>query len=241
MATVRALVFPFPSCSTFPVWMPHRVRGRSGMAWINFEGWNHGRVWKAKNGRVSFYIRRDGKDHATGASTLPGALAALERFEKTGEARPSESGLAVVLEDTADEKALAAEFLAHLKAKGDSQGWRRNVRQHLSWWAKQLAGRDLRAGRRDAITVGDLRKALDGAPSARQREAVIRALYSFLRGADRIATTEDPLYGKPRIAPPSRPAQVTIDKTIDRSDLETTIGFLDAKWKEQHERGRRQT
>ncbi len=210
------------------------------MAWIEVEGWTHGRVWKGKTGRVSFYIGRGGKDIATGASTLPGALAALERFEKSGDPRPAESA-PVFLDVT-----LAREFLAASKVKGNGAGWRRNQRQHLDWWQNKLGDRDLRAGRQGSITITDIRTALNGATSARQREAVLRSLYSYLRGADRIATTEDPTYGKPRISPPGRPAQETIDKTVDPSDLATVIGYLDDVWskraktdEERDKRGRR--
>jgi site-specific recombinase XerD len=210
------------------------------MAWIEVEGWRAGRVWQGKNGRLSFYIRRDGRDVATGASTLPGALTALERFEKTGIAKSADPGPVIL------DVELAREFLAASKAKANSVEWRRSQRQHLDWWQDKLGGRDLRAGRIGSVTTADIRSALDGAPSARQREAVLRSLYTYLRGTDRIATAEDPTYGKPRIAPPSRPAQETIDKAIDAADLETTLGYLDAAWaargdtdEERDRRGRR--
>ncbi len=198
------------------------------MAWIEIEGWRAGRAWKAKNGRLSFYVRRGGKDIATGATTVPGALAALERLEKTGEARLPESAPVVL------EPKLAQEFLDASKAKGNSLSWRLNQRQHLDWWQEQLGGRDLRAGHRGSVTIDDLRRALNGAPSARQREAVIRSLYSFLR-AGKLPTVEDPTWGKPRMVPAGRPAQETIDKTIDAADVETMLGYLDAKWAERGE------
>lgn len=207
------------------------------MAWTTMPEWPHGRVWKGKSGRTHFYVSRGGKDHATGATTVAGALAALERFERTGDARQPEDAGPVALEDTGD--GLAAEFLGHLRAKGDSIEWRRNVRQHLAWWATQLRGRDLRAGRRDAVTITDIRRALDGATSAPQREAVLRALYSYLRGADRIATAEDPLYGKPRIAPPSRPAQSAIDKSMSADAVETVRKHLEEEYLRSGRTGRR--
>jgi integrase len=208
------------------------------MAWIEFEGWVHGRVWQGKKGRLSFYIRRNGKDRPTGASTLVGALAAVERWEKTGDARPPEDTGPVFLDVE-----LGKAFLAASKAKGNSLGWRRNQRQHLDWWQEQLAGRDLRAGRRSSVSMPDLRAALDGATSARQREAVLRALYTWLRGGVKLSdgrkvefsAAEDPTYGKPHITPPGRPAQETVDKAIDDADLETTLGYLDAKWQERGE------
>jgi hypothetical protein len=213
------------------------------MAWIGYEGWTHGRVWKGKAGRLSFYIRRGGKDVATGSTTLSGALAALERYEKSGDALVPEDAGPVVL----DAK-LAADFLAHLKAKGDSVGWRRNVRQHLAWWERRptadkpgagIGGLDLRAGRRNSVSISALRAALEDAPSARQREAVIRALYGFLRGEDRITTEEDPLYGKPRISPAGRPAQDMIDKSIPGEDVEKVRKHLEAEYLRKGRTGRR--
>jgi integrase len=197
------------------------------MAWIEVEGWRAGRAWRSKAGKLSFYIRRGGKDYATGASTLPGALAALERLEKTGEAQIPESAAPVVLD-----VGLAKEFLAASKAKGNSRAWRVNQRQHLDWWQTQLGGRDLRAGRRGAVTIEHIEKALDGAPSRRQRVAVLKSLFAWLRRMHRIATAEDPTWGQITV-PPTRTAQDTIDKTIDPADLETVIGYLDAKWMER--------
>jgi hypothetical protein len=200
------------------------------MAWIKVEGWRAGRVWSSEDGRLSFYIRRDGRDVATGASTLLGALAALERFEKTGDARTPVDAGPVLLDLT-----LAKQFLDASKAKGNSRSWRVNQKQHLDWWQAQLGTKDLRAGRRGGVTIADLRAALADAPSARQREAVLRSLYTHLRASDLIATEEDPLYGKPHIAPAGRPAQETIDKTIDAADLTTVLGYLDAVWMERGE------
>lgn len=210
------------------------------MAWTTVEGWHAGRVWRTSAGRLSFYIRRDGKDVATGSTTLQGALVALERFEKTGDPRePAASP--VTLDDE-----LAKEYLDASKAKGNSITWRRSQRQHLAWWVECLGGRDLRAGRRGAVSIATIRDALADATSARQREAVLRALYTYLRGRDRIATAEDPTYGKPRITPGGRPAQEKTDKTLDAADVDTTIGYLDTVWKgrgktdgERDRRGRR--
>lgn len=213
------------------------------MAWIEVDGWRVGRAWKGKGGRLSFYVRRKGRDIPTGASTLPGALAALERYEKTGVALLPESEPILLDVD------LAKEFLDASRAKGNSHSWRVNQRQHLDWWQTKIGGRDLRAGRRGAVTVQDIERALEGAPSRRQRIAVIKALYAFLRtkrlDGPRIATTEDPTWGQ-LMVPPARRAQDTIDKTVDLGDLDTMLGYLDAKWmergvtdKDRNARGRR--
>lgn len=199
------------------------------MAWIDFEGWIHGRVWKGKAGRLSFYIRRDGVDHATGAATLAGALEALERFEKTGAARPVKSPPVFL------DAELARAFLAWSKEKGNSHTWRVNQRQHLDWWQTKIGSRDLRAGRRGAVTLDDIEDALKGAPSQRQRIAVIKALYSWMRTKApkekgyRIEAAEDPTWGRLTV-PKANTAQDTTDKTIDRADLDTVIGYLDALW-----------
>jgi integrase len=207
------------------------------MAWIRVEGWRAGRAWSTADGKLSFYVRRNGKDHPTGATTLAGALAALERFEKTGDVRPPEAQEPVFLDVE-----LAKVYLAASKAKGNSVSWRRNQKQHLDWWETKIGGRDLRAGSRGAVSIADVRAALDGATSARQREAVLRSLYAFLRGGTKVGdraieftAAEDPTYGKPHIVPPGRPAQETVDKAIDDADLETVLGYLDALWAERAE------
>jgi len=79
-----------------------------------------------------------------------------------------------------------------------------NQKQHLDWWQTQMGGRDLRLGRRGAVTVVDLEKALDGTPSRRQRIAVIKALYAHLRRTHRIATAEN----RPSASSPSYPRAV---------------------------------
>jgi len=204
------------------------------MAWVEVEGWQaHGRVWKGKNGRLSFYIRGDGKEVRTGASTLQGALAALERYERTGNAIQADSGPVRL------DEALAKDFLAASKDKGNSLGWRRNQRQHLAWWAQVLGNKDLRAGRQGSVTPANLREALSDAPSRAQRERVLRALYSFLRGEDRIATAEDPTYGKPHIVPAGRPAQDTMDKSISKEALDAVRGYLEADFLRSGRKGRR--
>jgi integrase len=193
------------------------------MAWTWIEGWPHGRVWRDAKGGLRFYVRRGKRDVALGATTVEGALAALARLEATGNPRPPPTSPSVMLDE-----ALVAEYLAASEKKGNAPAWRRGQRQHLRWWQARLGRRDLRTGRPGAVTIAEVRAALDGAPSARQREAVIRHLYAHLRGLDRVTVSEDPLYGRPHIVPAGRPAQWTTDKTIAREDTEVVLGFLDA-------------
>jgi site-specific recombinase XerD len=202
------------------------------MAWVKVEGWRAGRAWNA-DGRLSFYIRRNGKDYVTGASTVAGALAALERFEKTGDAMLPEASAPVFLDPK-----LAQDFLDASKAKGNSHSWRVNQRQHLDWWQTKIGGRDLRAGHRGAVTIVDIEKALDSATSRRQRIAVIKSLFAHLRRTHRIATAEDPTFGQIAV-PPSTRAQDTTDKTIDPKDVAKVCKYLDAEWLRRGKEGRR--
>ena len=186
------------------------------MAWERLEGWPH-RVWRDAKGRLRFYVRKGKRDVALGATTLDGARAALARLEATGDPRPPAPTPPVMLDD-----ALIEEYLAASGAKGNSAAWRRGQQQHLSGWRSRLGRRDLRAGRPSAVTIAEIRAALDGAPSAPQREAVIRHLYAYLRGLDRCATAEDPLYGRPRIVPTIRQVirqQEGIDTFSDDADF----------------------
>jgi integrase len=217
-----------------------------------------GRIWQTTDGRRVYVIRRQLNgtrfEVSTRTSSLTAAMEHYRRFQADpekyrdhpeGERRPE----AVYLTEK-----LVEEFLDWSAGRGNSRGWLRNQKQHLGWWADQLRGRDLRAGHTRSVSIPDLRAALRGATSARQKEAVLRTLYTWLRGGVKLAdglavefsASDDPTWGKPWVVAPGRPAQETTDKFIDPADLATVLGHLDEVWatrgktdKERDARGRR--
>jgi integrase len=217
-----------------------------------------GRVWQSADGRRVYFIRRQVNgtrfEVSTRTSSLAAAMEHYRRFEADpekyrdhpeGERRPDPVHL--------DEKLVEA-FLAWSAAKGNSRGWLRNQRQHLAWWSEKLRSRDLRTGHPRSVSIADLRAALQATTSARQKEAVLRTLYAWLRGGVKLADgrtvefgfADDPTWAKPHITPPARPAQETTDKFIDPGDLATMLGYLDTVWaqrgntdEERNRRGRR--
>jgi hypothetical protein len=70
------------------------------------------------------------------------------------------------------EPELVARFLAHLKAEGRTECYRRNVRTYLAQWAETLAGRDLRE-----VTLQQLKRELAKYTAARKHRII--ALKSF--------------------------------------------------------------
>lgn len=203
MEWVRELA-PTPSCGILP-----RMTTRNEM-------WPGGYVRTTKAGRRSYVIRkRIGGvlyERATGASSLRAAMAQLERFEADPAGYvPGGGGADPIYLDSP----LIASYLEACARRANSERWLRGKRAHLAWWADRLHRVDLRrATLRDHILP-----ALDGAPSRNARIAVIKHLYAWLRQQDRIATAEDPCFGKLR-ADPVKPAQHTRSKVIRREHYE---------------------
>jgi integrase len=176
--------------------------------------WPGGYIRRDTRGRTIYIIRRSiggvRYEVSTGATSLRAAMAQLERFE-TDPAAYTPGGQrddAIRL----DEK-LIADYIAGCQKNSDS--WLREKRTHLAWWSDRLHRVDLRrATLRDHILPP-----LKGAPSRNARIAVIKHLYSWLRGQDRIETSEDPCLGKLH-ADPVKPVQETKSKVIAAAHYE---------------------
>jgi len=176
--------------------------------------WPGGYIRKDAAGRSIYYIRRQMAgtrfDVSTGATTLRGAMAQLERFEAdpAGYRTGGMGDGAIILDD-----ALAAEYL--VACGRNSEKYLRQKRANVAWWAEHLRGVDLRrATLRDHILPP-----LAGAPQRNQRIACIKHLYSWLRKQDRIETAEDPTFGK-LAADPVKPAQHERSKVVTREQYE---------------------
>lgn len=193
------------------------------MPWI--DDWEGGRVWRGKDGKKTFFIRRrvNGKlyEVSTRTHTAGAALEHLRRFEADPEGYSPDSavgGKAIVL--TAQ---LAAEFLDWSSGeRGNSADWVRKKKRYLQWWILKLKGIDLR--RLDLGT--HVMPALDGAPARKHRIEVLKALFTWLRQERHaISAAEDPTYGSLAV-PQGRPEQWTHSKVIPRADHDRALSHL---------------
>lgn len=193
------------------------------MPWI--DEWEGGRVWRGKDGRKTYFIRRRvaGKlyEASTRCHTASAALEHLKRFEADPEGYDPASaagGAAIVLD--AD---LIERFLAWSKNdKKNTDDWVRKQKRFLAWWADKLDMRDLRRVDLAAHVI----PALDGAPSRKHRIEALKALYGWLRKErHKIKPSEDPTLDTLPV-PQSRPEQWTRSKVIPLADHEAAIAHL---------------
>lgn len=190
-----------------------------------------GRIRFDARGRAVYVIRRqvNGRRYevSTRCHSLGAALRQMERFEAEPEAynpRGAERGPPVYLDE-----ALAADFLAWSKAKGNTARWIGQQRLYLAWWADKLRGVDLR----DADLAGAILPALRGAPARPQRIAVLKVLYSWLRKERRaITAAEDPTLDTLTV-PQSKPEQLRRVKAVPREHVALAIEHLASdRWRD---------
>jgi integrase len=195
------------------------------MAWTTVEGWSHGRVWVDAKGRRTFYIRKRRGAKAfnvsTRCSTLRGALAELERWERDPDAyRPSGSEDRLLLTD-----ALIERYGYWTEGSSTDTGWREAKRRYLEWWRDRLSGRDLRTIKLDAI-----HEALAGASDVAKRTVVLKHLFSYLRQTGQIHASDDPTLGALPV-PQGRPAQdVNGSKVIEEEEFRKVLPLLAAHY-----------
>lgn len=151
------------------------------MPWIKGEAgrWPGGQIWRKADGSVEYVIRRqvagERKSYWTGASTPRAAMKHLDRYE----ANPSEY---TPEGDTSERVVLTKElvraFLTYSEHdKGNTKAWVGQQKKYMAWWARFLAGKDLRR-----LNLGrDIIPALDTAPERRHRSEVLKAFMSWLR------------------------------------------------------------
>jgi integrase len=203
---------------------------------VNVEGWDIGRAWKAPDGTLTFYIRKQvgGSrfDHCTGATTLPAAMKHRERFQADPAGyRPEGDPKRTTIRLDND---LSEAFLAwSLNTKKNTPKYVADQRTYLAWWMEKLRGVDLRARDPQAMLRDKILPKLDGATARQQRIATIKVLYSWLRTERHwIATHEDPTYGMLKV-PQSIPEQRTTNKVVPVEHLLLVIdGLASNRWRD---------
>lgn len=179
--------------------------------------WLGGYIRHDAKGRKVYVIRRMVAgvryEVSTRCTTERAALAELERFEADpGGYRPGGESLDAIYLDAK----LASRYLAWCKERETSTDWLRKKRSFLAWWAQALKGVDLRRARLDR----DIMPALDKARNRRQRIAVLKHVYSWLRTEEhRITTQEDPTFGRLK-APQAKAAQVELSKVVPLATID---------------------
>jgi integrase len=193
------------------------------MPWI--DDWEGGRVWRGKDGRKTYFIRRRvaGKlyEVSTRCHAASSALEHLKRFEADPDGYDPTSaagGEAIVLD-----KELIEKFLAWSKhEKDNTEDWVRKQKRFLRWWADKLELRDLRR----VDLASHVIPALDGATSRKHRIEALKALYGWLRKVRHILKpSEDPTLDALAV-PQSRPEQWTRSKVIPLADHEAAVAHL---------------
>ena len=170
-----------------------------------------------------YYIRRTVRGTQLELSTLctteAAALQQLARFEADPlgwtPAPPPPAALYLEAE-------LVDEFLHWSRhEKGNTKAWVRKQQLALAWWGDELAGDDLRK-----LEVLQVKELLKGVSGWKQRAAVLKAFYGWLRQEKHLVTlAQDPVRGQLRI-PAARPEQWTRSKVISREDLRAVLKRL---------------
>jgi integrase len=171
--------------------------GRGRGHWLE-EGWQYGRIYKAANGKVTYFIRerRGGRlfEVSTGASTWRAALKEYERFDQDpeGYAPGSAGDNALLLTDE-----LANDYIAYCGApeeeggKGNGSRWVLEKARCMDWWKGELAGRDLRR-----LRLEDLREKLESKGKRvlgyAHRVEVVKDFYGWLREKRGFPHAQDP-------------------------------------------------
>lgn len=153
---------------------------------------------------------------STRCTTLRAAMKELERFESDPAAYESTRAARAPLRLTPD---LIAEFLAESDRRGISAEWRRRQRTELAEWHKVLGRLDLRRV--------PLQLVVEALPEVgrKNRIAVLKRFYAWLRQTGRVSTAEDPTFGRLQV-PQSTPEQHVRSKVVSRTDYEKVRGKL---------------
>ena len=181
--------------------------------------WEGGWIHEDKNGRRTFHIKRrvNGNRYevSTRCHTLKAALAQLQRFEADPEnydpAGPPKREVLCMTEE------LVREHLEWCRdEKQNSPRWLVNKKSCLAWWTEKLGGKDLRK-----VTLSDdIDPALEGESSRKNKIAVLKFFYAWLRKKKRkVALNEDPTFGMLTV-PQSKPEQWKRSKVIPRENYE---------------------
>jgi integrase len=191
--------------------------------------WEGGYIRTAPSGRRSFYIekRLDGQRFHFSLQTGDHEVALREYRRFRDDPNGYELVAPVAHEKLLLTMKLVEQFLTWSRdEKKNTPDWVRAQRRAMGWWAGKLFGRDLRR-----LSLSDVIKpALKDAPGRRQKVAVLKAFYAWLR-AERhlIALAQDPVAGALR-APVARPEQWVRSKVIPREHVDLVRGRMPARY-----------
>jgi integrase len=140
--------------------------------------WTGGRMFAGKDGRPVYVLRKmingrnytihlDARSEAEAEAELALFVRDPEGYRTRGEAQKIKNESAVFMD-----AASVARYLEHMRGKGTTERYAKNVGFYLAGWAAGLAGRDLRT-----VTLQDLLRELKRHKTARKNR--ITALKSF--------------------------------------------------------------
>jgi integrase len=183
--------------------------------------WAGGRTWLDRHGNTRWQLERmhNGARYSKrlSARNESDALAELALFDRDPDAYLTKAEAA---EKAASEAVLmgpelVARFLAHLKAEGRTERYRRNVRTYLAKWAEVLAGQDLRE-----VTLQQLKRELAKHQTARKHRIIaLKSFFSFLREVEAVLSpAQDATLGLK--VPPARPEKARRKKGYTMAEVE---------------------
>ncbi|MFL5345714.1 MAG: site-specific integrase, partial [Hyalangium sp.] len=145
------------------------------------------------------------------------ALAELALFERDPDAYLTKAEAAEKAEAEAVlmDAERVSRFLAHLKAEGRTEHYRRNLRTYLAQWAEPLAGKDLRE-----VTLQEFKRELAKRPTARKHRIIaLKSFFSFLREVEAVLSpAQDATLGLK--VPPARPEKAWRKKGYTMPEVE---------------------
>jgi len=191
--------------------------------------WAGGRKYEA-SGRTVFVIERMrlGRrfTHRLEVEGIREALAELALFDRDPEGYTSRRDAAT--REAATAVRLGSEpvgrFLAHLRAGGRTERYRRNVRSYLAQWTRALGDRDLRT-----LTLQDLRRTLASWETARKSRIIaLKSFFSYLREEEGLISPAQDATLALKV-PPARPAKRLTERAYDLRLVERFYRALESQ------------
>jgi len=186
--------------------------------------WEGGRYHEARDGTVTYYIRRrvagEQVEVKIPARDAAGAISHLRRFEIDPAAymatmKPGPRAVPLLLD-----AALVKQFLKDKTAEGVTAPYLRDLRRYLADWGDDLDGRDLRH-----LDLGaDLVPALDRRGSRLHRTAALRALTAWLRQRGLLKRDTDATLDLP--VPSPKPAITSQQKGVERERFDAVVAKM---------------
>lgn len=181
------------------------------MAWI--ANWPGGRVWKAKSGKLTFYIIKsvNGRRYVkkTPATTVKVAMGHLARFEADPDAYNA-SGAPAGERLVLDDKMIDLFDTWQRDVKENCPDYTNCLRRQLVWWKGKLGDRDLRRLDLRSDIVMALKSSKDGKAAIK----AIKGLFSWLRKTEFLVKPEQDPTLNTITTPTIKPAQWKKSKVV---------------------------